>query len=92
MANKPDVKLIEKTLMALTHERSKFLALQAEHADKRKALAYDAHVGDTGAGKLLDRLQHHICFWPLLGTKRTSLGHAAMSAFDPKRTSCRSCQ
>ena len=58
MADEYSVEMIEKTLVVLEHERSKFLALQAEHADKRKALAYDAHVGDAEASKLLDRLQH----------------------------------
>jgi hypothetical protein len=57
MANEHDVKMIEKTLAVLEREREKYLARQAEHADKRKALAYDAHVGDAGASKLLDRLQ-----------------------------------
>jgi hypothetical protein len=57
MANEYDVKMVEKTLAVLTHARSEFLDRQAQHADKRKALAYDAHAGDAGANKLLDRLQ-----------------------------------
>jgi hypothetical protein len=49
--------MIEATLALLEHERDKFLERQAQHADKRKALAYDAHAGDAEASNLLDQLQ-----------------------------------
>ena len=57
MVDELSVEMIEKTLVVLDHEHNNLLARQAQHADKRKALAYDAHVGDVGASKLLDRLQ-----------------------------------
>jgi len=51
------LKMIEATLALLEHERDKFLERQAQHGDKRKALAYDAHAGSTDAQKLLERLE-----------------------------------
>jgi hypothetical protein len=58
MADELSVELIERTLALLAHERSKLLDRQAQHADKRKALAFDSHSGDAKARKLLDELQH----------------------------------
>jgi len=57
MADEHSAKMIEATLALLEHERNKFLDRQAQHADKRRALAFDAHAGDAEAIKLLDQLQ-----------------------------------
>jgi hypothetical protein len=58
MAHELSVELIDRTLTLLAHERSKLLDRQAQHADKRKALAFDSHSGDAKARKLLDELRH----------------------------------
>ena len=49
MADEQSAKMIEATLALLEHERNKFLDRQAQHADKRRALAFDAHAGDAEA-------------------------------------------
>jgi hypothetical protein len=59
MANgEHSVKMIEAALVLLEGERSNLLDRQAQHGDKRKALAFDSHSGDAKARKLLDELQH----------------------------------
>jgi hypothetical protein len=51
MANEREhsVEMIEATLALLDHERTKFLDRQAQHGDKTRALAFDAHAGDAEA-------------------------------------------
>ena len=53
-----DIKTIQTALTLIENERGKLLARQSEHADKRRALAFDAHAGDERASKLFERLQH----------------------------------
>jgi hypothetical protein len=50
-------KMIEAALVSLERERGKFLDRQAEHANKKCALAFDAHAGDAEASTLLDEQQ-----------------------------------
>jgi hypothetical protein len=38
--------LIEKVLALVERKRNKALDRQTEHADKRRALSFDAHAGD----------------------------------------------
>jgi hypothetical protein len=57
MADEHSVKMIEAALALLEGERNKFLDRQAQHSDKRRALAFDAHAGDAEPSKLLDQLQ-----------------------------------
>ena len=57
MAHEHSVKKIEAALALLERERNEFLDRQAQHGDKRRALAFDAHAGDAEASNLLDQLQ-----------------------------------
>ena len=58
MANgEHSVKMIEAAVALLERERTKFLDRQAQHGEKKRALAFDAHAGDAEASKLLDQLQ-----------------------------------
>jgi hypothetical protein len=52
-----DVKMIEAALTLLERERNKLLDRQAQHGDKKCALAFDEHAGDAEASNLLDQLQ-----------------------------------
>jgi hypothetical protein len=49
------VGMIETALALLDGERNKLLDCQAQHRDKTRALAFDAHAGDAEAIKLLDQ-------------------------------------
>jgi hypothetical protein len=52
MANEHSVELIETALALIEGERSKLLDRQAQHADKRRALAFDAHAGEPHPHRL----------------------------------------
>jgi hypothetical protein len=57
MADEYSVEMIEKTLAVMEAERVKLLDQRTRHDEQERRLAFDARLGSTEAGKLLDQLR-----------------------------------